>query len=318
MKKLINHPEHVVDEMLEGIIAAHPEKLKRLSGLNVIVRKEAPIKGKVGLVSGGGSGHEPAHAGFVEEYMLDAAVAGEVFTSPTPDQILEAIKAVDGGKGVLLIVKNYSGDVMNFDMAAEMAQAEGIEVEQVIVRDDIAVDNKEDRRGVAGTIFVHKIAGAAASEGKSLKEVSQIAQKTAENIWSMGVSLSPCIVPASGKPGFTLNDNEIEIGTGIHGEQGIERQWFKQADQLAEEMINNLLNEMEFTPGEEAAVITNGLGSTPLMELYIVHRKVAELLERKQIQLQKSFVGEYMTSLEMAGCSITVLKLDDQLKSYLN
>ncbi|SDI60770.1 dihydroxyacetone kinase subunit DhaK [Alteribacillus bidgolensis] len=318
MKKLINQPEQVVDEMLEGIIAAHPEKLKRLPGLNVVVRKEAPIKGKVGLISGGGSGHEPAHAGFVGENMLDAAVAGEVFTSPTPDQILETIKAVDGGKGVLLIVKNYSGDVMNFDMAAEMAQAEGIEVEQVIVKDDIAVDIKEDRRGVAGTIFVHKIAGTAASEGKSLKEVAQIARKTAENICSMGVSLSPSTVPASGKPGFTLNDNEIEIGTGIHGEQGMERQSLKPADQLTEEIMNNILHEMEFSPGEEAAVITNGLGSTPLMELYIVHRKAAELLKNKQIQLKKSLVGEYMTSLEMAGCSITILKLDDQLKSYLN
>ncbi|MFB4163542.1 dihydroxyacetone kinase subunit DhaK [Alteribacillus sp. JSM 102045] len=318
MKKLINNPEQVVDEMLDGIITAHPETLKRLPGLSVLVRKEAPIKGKVGLVSGGGSGHEPAHAGFVGEHLLDAAVAGEVFTSPTPDQIFEAIKAVDGGEGVLLIVKNYSGDVMNFDMAAEMAQAEGIEVEQVIVRDDTAVENKEDRRGVAGTIFVHKIAGQAASEGKSLKEVAQIAQHAIKNLRSMGVSLSPSTVPASGQPGFTLKEDEIQIGTGIHGEQGMERTSLKPADQITEEIMKNILNELQFVPGEEAAVITNGLGSTPLMELYIVHRKVAALLESKNIQLKKSLVGEYMTSLEMAGCSITVLKLDKDLKTYLN
>lgn len=232
MKKLINQTDDILDEMLEGMVAAHPNEIKRLAETNVIVRSNAPIKGKVGLVSGGGSGHEPAHAGYVGHKLLDAAVCGEVFTSPTPDQVYEAIKAVDGGVGVLLIVKNYSGDVMNFDMAADMAKDEGIKVEQVIIRDDVAITNPEDRRGVAGTIFVHKIAGAAAESGKSLKDIAELAQKTADSVFSMGVSLSPSIVPASGKPGFELKENEMEIGTGIHGEQGIERKPLKPADEI--------------------------------------------------------------------------------------
>ncbi|RSL30493.1 dihydroxyacetone kinase subunit DhaK [Salibacterium salarium] len=317
MKKIVNNPENVVDEMLEGIEAAHSHTLKRLPDSNVLVRHEAPVIGKVGLVSGGGSGHEPAHAGFVGENMLDAAVAGEVFTSPTPDQILKAIKAVDSGNGVLLIVKNYSGDVMNFDMAAEMAEAEGIQTEQVIVKDDTAVTEEEDRRGVAGTIFVHKIVGTAVEEGLNLKEAVELARHTAGNVRSMGVSIKPSIVPASGKPGFILEADEMEIGTGIHGEPGMERKPLKEANRIAEELLETVLDDLGITAGEEVAVMTNGQGSTPLMELYIVHRKVAQLLEEKKIHLKHSMVGEYMTSLEMAGCSITVLRLDQTLEPYL-
>ncbi|WP_252311530.1 dihydroxyacetone kinase subunit DhaK [Sinobaca sp. H24] len=317
MKKLINQTDDILNEMLEGMVAAHPNEIKRLAETNVIVRSNAPIKGKVGLVSGGGSGHEPAHAGYVGHKLLDAAVCGEVFTSPTPDQVYEAIKAVDGGVGVLLIVKNYSGDVMNFDMAADMAKDEGIKVEQVIIRDDVAITNLEDRRGVAGTIFVHKIAGAAAESGKSLKDIAELAQKTADSVFSMGVSLSPSIVPASGKPGFELKEDEIEIGTGIHGEQGIERKPLKPADEIAEELVQNLLKHMDIKKSRVALMI-NGQGSTPLMELYIMNRKVSELINEQEAEIKKTFVGEYMTSIEMAGCSVSILKLDDELEYFLH
>ncbi|WP_085524534.1 dihydroxyacetone kinase subunit DhaK [Tuberibacillus sp. Marseille-P3662] len=317
MKKLVNRPDDVIDEMLDGMVAAHPDQLKRLPDSTVLIRKDAPVNGKVGLVSGGGSGHEPAHAGYIGDGLLDAAVAGEVFTSPTPDQIFEAIKAVNSGKGVLLVVKNYSGDVMNFDMAADMAEAEGIDVEQVIVNDDIAVEKEEDRRGIAGTIFVHKIAGAAAAAGKNLEEVKDIAEHVIHNVRSMGVSLSPSIVPASGKPGFTLGDNEIEIGTGIHGEQGMERKEIMPADELTTELLTKVLDKVALSTGDNIAVMINGLGATPLMELYIVNRKVSELLKQKQVNVVKTFVGEYMTSLEMAGCSISILKLDGPLYDLL-
>ncbi|MGY4688354.1 dihydroxyacetone kinase subunit DhaK [Salibacterium sp. K-3] len=317
MKKLINDPDRVVEEMLDGIVEAHADTLRRLPGRHVLVRKDAPVPGKVGLVSGGGSGHEPAHAGFIGENMLDAAVAGEVFTSPGPDQILEAIKAVDSGNGVLLIVKNYSGDVMNFDMAAEMAAAEGIDTEQIIVKDDVAVENEADRRGVAGTIFVHKIVGAAAEEGLDLQEAAELARHVLKNVRTMGVSLRPSTVPASGKPGFTLAEDEMELGTGIHGEPGMERKSLQAADDVAEELLENVISELEVQSGDSLAVMINGQGATPLMELYIVYRKTAALLAEKNLPIQTSFVGEYMTSLEMAGCSLTVLKLDDTLIPYL-
>ena len=233
MKKLINDPNQVVNDMLEGMVAAYRDRLRRLPGTNVIVRNDAPVKGKVGIVSGGGSGHEPAHAGYVGKGMLDAAVCGEVFTSPTPDQVLEAIKAVDSGKGVFLIIKNYTGDVMNFEMAAELAEAEGIRVAKVIVNDDVAVEDSTfttGRRGIAGTVFVHKIAGALAERGASLEEVEAVAKKVVQNVRSMGMALTPCTVPAAGKPGFELGENEIEVGIGIHGEPGIEKTMLKTAD----------------------------------------------------------------------------------------
>ena len=321
MKKLINNPNEVVTEMIEGMILAHPDKLKNLEGTSVIARKDAPVAGKVGIVSGGGSGHEPSHAGYVGKGMLDAAVCGEVFTSPTPDQVYEAIKAVDSGNGVLLIIKNYTGDVMNFEMAAEMAEAEGIKVAKVVVNDDVAVENSTyttGRRGIAGTVFVHKIAGAKAQKGASLEEVEAVANKVIENVRSMGMALTPCIVPAAGKPGFHLGDNEMEIGMGIHGEPGIEKTELKSADEVAEILLNKILKDMKLSSNDKVAVMINGLGATPVMELYIVNRKVSQMLQERGIQVHETFVGNFMTSLEMAGCSVTLLKLDDELAELLD
>ncbi len=321
MKKLINHVDNIVDEMLDGMTAAHPNRLRRLEGTTVLVRKDAPVTGKVGIVSGGGSGHEPAHAGYVGPGMLDGAVAGEVFTSPTPDQVFEAIKAVDGGKGVLLVIKNYTGDVMNFEMAAELAEAEGIQVRQVVVNDDVAVEDSSftsGRRGIAGTVLVHKIAGAKAAEGAALDDVHDVAESVIKNVKSMGMSLSPCTVPAAGKPGFTLGEKEMEIGTGIHGEPGVERTDIKPAAETAEILFHKVFQEMNMQAGDEAAVIINGLGSTPLMELYVFHHAIDRLLKDKDIRVEEAVVGEWMTSLEMAGVSFTMLKLDDTLKKLLD
>ncbi|SFJ15477.1 dihydroxyacetone kinase subunit DhaK [Thermoflavimicrobium dichotomicum] len=320
MKKLINHPEYVVQEMIEGMALAHPQIVKKLPDTHVLVRADLS-KEKVALVSGGGSGHEPSHGGFVGTGMLDAAVAGEVFTSPTPDQLLAAIKAVDRGKGVLLVIKNYSGDVMNFEMAMELAEAEGIQVKKVIVDDDVAVKNSTytvGRRGIAGTVFVHKIAGALAEQGASLDEVQKVAEKVISRVRSMGMALSPCTIPAVGKPGFEIGEDEMEMGMGIHGEPGIDRTKIASADEVASTLVSYILEDMPCREGERVAVMINGLGATPLMELYIVNRKVAKLLQEKQIQVHKTFVGEYMTSLEMAGCSVTLLKLDDQLTELLD
>lgn len=321
MKKIINDPNTVVQDMLAGFVAAYPKDVKLLPDTTVIARKNAPIENKVGLVSGGGSGHEPAHAGYVGEGMLDAAVAGEVFTSPTPDQVFEAIKAVDGGAGVLLIIKNYTGDVMNFEMAAEMAEAEGIQVEQVVVNDDVAVEDSSfttGRRGIAGTVFVHKIAGAKAMQGATLQEVKAAAEKTIANVRSIGMALTPCIVPAAGTPSFTLEENEMEIGIGIHGEPGIERKNIVAADDIATELTEKVLADMDLQNGDEVAVMVNGLGATPEMELYIINKKVNDILTEKGIAVYGTFVGEYMTSLEMAGCSVTLLKLDQELKELLD
>ncbi|MEG6586911.1 dihydroxyacetone kinase subunit DhaK [Dendrosporobacter sp. 1207_IL3150] len=320
MKKIINNAEQVVEEMLQGAVLAHPQYVKRVEGFNVLVRTNSPIVGKVGLVSGGGSGHEPSHAGYVGKGMLDGAVAGAVFTSPTPDQVYEAIKAVDGGKGVLLIIKNYTGDVMNFEMAAEMADAEGIKVAKVVVNDDVAVENSTwttGRRGIAGTVFVHKIAGAKAETGAELEAVQQVAEKVIANVRSMGMAISPCTVPAAGKPSFTLAENEVEIGMGIHGEPGTHREVIRSADDTTEHLVNKISNDMPLTDGDEVAVMVNGLGGTPPMELYIINRKVAAMLSEKRVTIAKTYVGNYMTSLEMAGFSVTILKLDAELKELL-
>lgn len=320
MKKLINNPENVVEEMLKGIILAYPEYVRKVPGTSVLVRANSPVRGKVALVSGGGSGHEPAHGGYVGKGMLDGAVAGAVFTSPTPDQVYEAIKAVDGGKGVLLIIKNYTGDVMNFEMAKDMAEMEGIVVEAVVVNDDVAVENSTwtaGRRGIAGTIFVHKIAGAAAEQGLELSEVKRIAEKVIANVRSMGMALSSCIVPAAGKPNFTLGENQVEIGMGIHGEPGTHREEMKTADAITDQLVNKILEDMPLVEGEEVAVMINGLASTPLMELYIINKRVHEILTEKGIKIHKTLVGEYMTSLEMAGYSVSILKLDRELKTLL-
>ena len=318
MKKLINKPENVVDEMLEGLELAYPQYLRRLENLEVMVRSNKK-EGKVALVSGGGSGHEPSHAGFVGCGMLDAAVCGPVFTSPTPDQVFEAIKAVQTDAGVLLVIKNYTGDVMNFEMAMEMAEAEGIKVAKVVVDDDVAVMNSTwtvGRRGIAGTVLVHKIAGAAAEAGKSLEEVQAIGEKVIKNIRTMGMALTPCIVPAAGKPNFTLEEDEMEMGLGIHGEPGVRKEKIRTADEVVEELVGRVLEDQPLQAGDEVAVLVNGLGGTPLMELFIMNRKVNAILTAMGVKIHDTNVGNYMTSIEMAGASVSILKLDDELKGY--
>ena len=321
MKKLINGVDNIVDEMLNGMVKAHPEYVERVPGTDVVARTGAKKTDKVVLISGGGSGHEPAHGGYVGRGMLDAAVAGAVFTSPTPDQVYEAIHAVDAGKGVLLIIKNYTGDVMNFEMAADMARDEDIEVDQVIVADDVAVENSTwttGRRGIAGTIFVHKIAGAAAEEGRSLPEVKAVAEKVIANVRSMGMAVAPCTVPAVGKPSFELEEDEVEIGIGIHGEPGTHREKITDANTTADTLLEKILAEGIYGEGDEVAVMVNGMGGTPLMELYLINDHVADVLAGKGIKVAKTLVGNFMTSLDMEGFSITLLKLDDELKTLLD
>lgn len=319
MKKFINKPENVVTEMLEGFCAAHPHVIYGGKDTEVIYRKDMET-GKVGLVSGGGAGHEPAHAGYVGRGMLDAAVSGNVFASPSPDRILYAIQKADTGAGVLLIIKNYSGDVMNFQMARELAEMNGVQVESVVVRDDVAVEDSTyttGRRGIAGTIFVHKIAGAAAICHKSLAEVKNVAEKAAANVRSIGMALSGCTLPGVGRTGFQLGKDEIEIGMGIHGEPGIYHDKIAEAGVLVGKLMDYLLKDLDYR-GSEVAVMINGLGGTPLMELYIVFREVRIYLQEAGIKIYKSYVGNYMTSLEMAGCSITLLRLDEEMKRYLD
>jgi len=316
MKKLINKPEDVVLEELQGIELAHPDLVKVHYDPDFIVRADAPVKGKVALVSGGGSGHEPMHGGFVGMGMLDAACPGAVFTSPTPDQMLEATKAVDGGAGVLHIVKNYTGDVMNFEMAADLAKAEGIDVEAVVVDDDVAVKDSTwtaGRRGVGLTVLMEKIVGAAAEEGRSLKEVADLARKINGQGRSMGMALTSCVVPHVGKPTFDLPEDEMEIGIGIHGEPGRERMKVKPADEITEMLLTPIIEDLPFESGDEVLLFVNSMGGTPLIELYIVYRKAVEMLEAKGIKVVRNLIGPYITSLEMAGASITMLKMDDDL-----
>ncbi len=320
MKKLINGVDNIVDEMLDGMARAYPQYLRRLEGFDVVVRANGSA-GKVALVSGGGSGHEPAHGGYVGKGMLDGAIAGAVFTSPTPDQVYEAIKAADGGKGVLLVIKNYTGDVMNFEMAADMARDEGIAVEQVVTADDVAVENSTwttGRRGIAGTVFVHKIAGACAEAGGDLAQVKRVAEKVIENVRSMGMAVNACTVPAMGKPGFDLADDEVEIGIGIHGEPGVNREQVTPVDAVVDKLLAKILAEGIYCSGDEVAVIVNGMGGTPLMELFIANRRLNEALLERGIKVYRTIVGNYMTSLDMAGFSITLLKLDDELKALLD
>ncbi len=317
MKKLINKPENVVREELEGIAKAHPDLVRVHFDPNFIVRADAPVQGKVGIVSGGGSGHEPMHGGFVGMGMLDAACPGEVFTSPTPDQMLEATKAVNGGAGVLHIVKNYTGDIMNFEMAAEMAQAEGIEVESVVIDDDVAVQDSlytAGRRGVGTTVLAEKICGAAAEKGYDLKRVADICRKVNANGRSMGMALTSCTVPMKGEPTFELGEDEMEIGIGIHGEPGRERMKLKPADEITTILAEAVINDLPYKSGDEVLAFVNSMGGTPPIELYIVYRKLAEICEQKGIKIVRNLIGAYITSLEMAGCSITLLKMDDELK----
>ncbi|AXL21628.1 dihydroxyacetone kinase subunit DhaK [Megasphaera stantonii] len=315
MKKIINDVANVEEEMILGLVKAAPQKLRKLDYGTIVVR-EPKQEDKVALVSGGGSGHEPAHGGYVGEGMLDCAVAGTVFTSPTPDQVLEGIKAVATDKGVLCIVKNYTGDVMNFEMAIEMAADEGIKADYVVVNDDVAVKDSlytTGRRGVAGTIFVHKIAGAKAAEGASLEEVKAAAEKVIANVRSMGMAIEPCTVPAAGKPGFELSDTEMEIGIGIHGEPGTHREALGTADSIAKMLLDSILADLDYT-GSDVVVLVNGMGGTPLMELYIVNNFVQDYLKEKGIRVYDTMVGNYMTSIEMAGFSLTLLRLDDEMK----
>ena len=319
MKKLINKVENVEIEMIQGIAKAHPDILEQLPGHTILVRKNKKTD-KVALISGGGSGHEPAHGGFVGYGMLDAAVAGAVFTSPTPDQVKAAIDAVGTPAGVLLVIKNYTGDVMNFEMAGELAEMDGIPVKSVIMNDDVAVKDSlytTGRRGVAGTIFIHKIAGAKAEEGASLEEVARVAEKVIANTRTMGMSLTACTVPAAGKPGFEIADDEVEIGMGIHGEPGTHREKLRTADEIADTLLEKILADIDYQ-GHEVALMINGCGGTPLMELYIVNNHVHDVLESKGIHIYKTFVGNYMTSLEMAGFAISLLRLDDETKALLD
>lgn len=321
MKKVINRTDQVVEDMLAGIVAAYPETLRKLDGFRVLIRKEAPVPNKVALISGGGSGHEPSHGGFVGPGMLDAAVAGEVFTSPTPDHILAGIQAVSSEQGVLMIVKNYSGDVMNFDMAGELAELAGLKVARVTVNDDVAVENSTyttGRRGIAGTVFVHKIAGALAERGGTLDEVQRVAQKTIDNLRSKGMALSPCVVPAVGKPTFTLAEDEMEIGLGIHGEPGVRRAKIMPADEIVDDLMGSILKDLPFAAGDEVAVLVNGLGATPLMELFIMNKRVAEVCRERGLRVHRTYVREFMTALEMAGASVSLLRLDDELRALLD
>lgn len=317
MKKIINNPNNVVEEAMEGMCKAFPDLIKRVKDTRVITKKTVDNT-KVNIISGGGSGHEPAHAGYVGDGMLDAAVCGDVFTSPTPDQIFEAIKEVKSDRGVLLIVKNYTGDIMNFDMAKDMAEMEDINVETVVVNDDVAVEDSlytTGRRGVAGTVLVEKVAGAKAKQGANLVDVKKVAEKAIHNTRSMGVALSSCTVPSSGKPNFELADDEMEMGIGIHGEPGIRKEKLKTAKEIAIEMVDNIVKDLDF--GKEVALMVNGLGGTPLSEQFIIANDVIDYLETKKIKVFKSYVGNYMTSLEMNGISITLMKIDDELKSLL-
>ncbi len=315
MKKLINAPENVLADSLVGVAAAHPEL--RIDHVNRIIYRGEPTKaGKVAVISGGGAGHEPLHGGFVGFGMLDAAIAGEVFTSPTPDQVQEATKVADGGAGVLHIVKNYTGDVMNFEMAAELADAEaGITVETVVVNDDVAVEDSTwtaGRRGVGITVLLEKIVGAAAEEGRDLSAVAELARRVNASGRSMGMALTSCTVPAAGKPTFDIPDDMMEMGVGIHGEPGRHRVPVAPASEIARQLVEPILHDFDFT-GSPVIVMLNGMGGSPLIELYLMYGEVAKILEKSGITVARTLVGNYITSLDMAGCSVTLLKADEDL-----
>ena len=323
MKKIINDPSNVVSEMVDGLVRSYPQYLTQIDGTEAVVRTDKDsMKGKVGLVSGGGSGHEPAHAGYVGQGMLSAAVCGQVFTSPTPDQIYEAIKAVDQGQGVFCIVKNYSGDVMNFDMAKDLAEADGIDVKSVVVDDDIAVKDSlytQGRRGVAGTVFVHKILGAAADQGATLDEIETLANEVVKNIKTIGVALSAATNPEVGKPGFELESDEIEYGVGIHSEPGYRREKIKPSKELVDELVGKLNDEMHLDKNKKYAVLVNGMGATPLMEQYVFSHDLLNKLDEFGIKPAFMRVGNYLTSIDMAGLSLTIFEIkDDKWLNYLN
>ncbi len=321
MKKILNQPADFVPEMLEGLLKAHPDQLDYEEDLHCIVRADAPALGKVALATGGGSGHLPVFLGYVGKGMLDGCAVGDVFASPSADQMLTVTKRIHGGKGVVYIYGNYGGDVMNFDMAAEMADMEDIPVRTVLVRDDVASAPAADwqrRRGVAGMVFAFKCAGARADQGGDLDAVVAAAEKALANIRTMGVALSPCTVPRAGKPTFTIGEDEMEIGMGIHGEPGMKREELQTADQITERMMHDILADLQPTPGDKVAVMINGLGATPLEELYIIYRRAHQILSAAGVGVHRAYVGEYATSMEMAGASITLMRVDEELAGLLD
>lgn len=322
MKKILNSPSAFVDEMLAGILGAHPEQLRSAGENNrAIVRTDAPVKGKVGIATGGGSGHLPVFLGYVGKGLADGVAVGGVFNSPTTNQMLAVTKAIDGGKGVLYLYGNYGGDVMNFDMAAEMAEMEDIKIQTVLASDDVAsapANNWQGRRGVAGIFFAYKIAGACAEEGGDLAQVKAAAERAVANTRTMGVALSPCTVPEAGRPTFTIGDDEMEIGMGIHGEPGVRRGKLESADAIAENLTRTILADLPFGRGDWVSVLVNGLGATPKEELYVLYRRVKEILDAEGIGVHRPYIGEFATSLEMAGASISLLKMDDDLRRWLD
>jgi dihydroxyacetone kinase-like protein len=320
VKKLINDPRKVAAESLEGLALAYPQYLRLLDNVQAVVRKDAPVAGKVGVLSGGGSGHEPMFAGFVGAGMADGSVAGNIFSSPPPQPIVAAAKAIHGGAGVLFLYGNYSGDVLNFDMAAEMLEEEGIRTSTVRITDDLASAPParcEERRGIAGDFFIIKAAAACAVPGASLADVTAAAEEANRNTRSIGVALSSCIIPASGKPIFDLPEDEMEVGMGLHGEPGVERKKLKSANEVAEELVRRILEDMPELENAEAAVLLNGLGTTPLAELFILYRAAHSMLVRRGVTILHSYVGNYATSLDMAGCSISLLRLNEPLKRWV-
>jgi len=322
MKTFYNNDENYVNEMLEGILNAYPNMLKKANGeMRAIARADAPVNGKVSIVTGGGSGHLPVFMGYVGKGLLDGAAIGNVFASPSMNQMLTLTKVVNGEKGVLYLYGNYGGDIMNFDMAAEIAEEEGIKVKSLLVTDDIASGkkgNESARRGVAGLFYAYKIAGACADEDASLDEVYNTTRSALEGIRSLGVAISPCTVPGASKPSFSLDKEEMEIGMGIHGEAGIRREKRKSADEVTQDMLDLLLADISINEGEEVSVLVNSLGATPLEELFIIYRKASEILNKKAIKIYKPYVGRYATSMEMAGFSITLFKLNEKYKKYLD
>ncbi len=321
MKKIINQPADFVPEMLDGLVKAHPTQLAYVEDIHCIVRADSPVQGKVALATGGGSGHLPVFLGYVGQGMLDGCAVGDVFASPSSDQMLAVTQRIHGGAGVVYIYGNYGGDVMNFDMAAEMADMEGITVKTVLVKDDVASAppaEADRRRGVAGMVFAFKVAGAKADKDGSVDEVAAIAEKALANIRTMGVALSPCTVPLAGKPTFTIGEDEMEIGMGIHGEPGMKREKLQPADQIAERMTVAILDDLQPHSGDRLAVMVNGLGATPPEELYVIYRKVHEILTGRGLTIHRAYVGEYATSMEMAGASLTFFRLDDELAELLD
>lgn len=321
VKKIINNPNDFVDEAIEGILKAYPKEIQCIDGdIRCLVRVNSKKK-KVTLATGGGFGHLPLFLGYVGKGMMDGCAIGNVFASPSSSKMLKVTKYIDNGSGVIYIYGNYSGDKMNFKMAANIAKSEGIKVEQVIGNDDIASaekNNKENRRGIAGIFYIYKIAGACAEEGCPLDEVKRVAEKTCSNVRTLGVGLLPCIIPEVSKPTFKINEDEMEIGIGIHGEPGMGRVKLKKADEIVENIINSILVDLPFEKGDEVSVLVNGLGATPREELYIVFRKVSQILKTKNINIYNAYIDEYATSMEMAGMSISLLRLDDELKEFLN